>query len=34
MITHGRRGETQMIRGNAMIAVVAVIIAVGRFGNL
>lgn len=34
MLTHGRRGETQMIMMNAVLAVMAVIVAVGRFGDL
>ncbi len=34
MVTHRRRGEMQMIAGNVMFAAVAVIIAIGRFGDL
>ena len=34
ILTHCRRGEKQMLMGNAMIALVAVIVAVGRFGDL
>ena len=31
-ITHGRRGETQMIVGNVILFVLAVFVAWGRFG--
>ena len=34
MLTHRRRGETQMIMMNAALAVMAVVVAVGRFGDL
>ena len=34
MLTHRRRGEMQMLAMNAMIGVVAVVVAIGRFGDL
>jgi uncharacterized membrane protein YphA (DoxX/SURF4 family) len=34
MLTHRRRGEMQMLAGNAAIALVAVVVAIGRFGDL
>ncbi|NNF09777.1 MAG: DoxX family protein [Acidimicrobiia bacterium] len=34
MLTHRRRGEMQAIASNAVIAVVAVVVAIGRFGDL
>ena len=34
MLTHRRRGEMQMLAMNAMIGVVAVVAAIGRFGDL
>ncbi len=34
MFTHLRRKETQMIVGNAVLGVVAIAIAIGRFGDL
>lgn len=34
MVTHRRRGEMQAIAGNVVIALLAVVIAVGRFGDL
>ncbi len=33
-LTHRRRGELQMIIGNAMIGAVGIIIAIGRFADL
>ena len=34
ILTHRRRGETQMLAMNATIAVVALVVAIGRFGDL
>lgn len=34
IITHQRRGEAQMLAMNGAIAVVALIVAIGRFGDL
>ena len=34
MLTHRRRGEMQAIAANAVLALVAVVVAVGRFGDL
>ena len=34
MLTHRRRGEMQMLAMNAMIGVVAVVVAIGSFGDL
>ena len=34
MLTHRRRGEMQMLAVNGILAVVALIVAVGRFGDL
>ncbi len=32
--THRRRGEIQQVAGNVAIAIVAVVVAIGRFGDL
>ena len=34
MITHRRRGEMQMLGMNATLAVLALVVAIGRFGDL
>ena len=34
MLTHRRRGEMQAIATNAVLALVAVVVAIGRFGDL
>jgi hypothetical protein len=34
MLIHRRRGETQMLIGNSMLALTAAIIALGRFADL
>lgn len=34
MLTHKRRGEMQMLGMNAMLAVLALVVAIGRFGDL
>ena len=33
-LTHRRRGETQMLAANATLVVLALIVAIGRFGDL
>ena len=33
-LTHRRRGETQMLAANATLAIVGLIVAIGRFGDL
>jgi hypothetical protein len=34
IMTHRRRGETQMLAMNGAIAIVALVVAIGRFGDL
>ncbi len=34
MVTHRRRGEMQSVMMNAVIAAIAIVIAIGRFGDL